>query len=93
MATLRETQERHATDVVNNNMAGLMGDFTPEGMSKAMAAFASGPITATTFEVNDLGNNEVEITYIGDARRKVWSKWQQVGERWQICDVADRTGA
>lgn len=90
MADLKETQKRHAQDVVSGNMAGLMGDFTPAGMAKVMAVMASGPITASSFEVNDLGNNEVEISYIGNTTRKVWSKWVDVGDKWQIDDVALR---
>jgi hypothetical protein len=90
MADLKETWNRHAQDLVNGNMAGLMGDFTPSGMAKAMA-LAANPITATSFEVKDLGNNEVEITYIGAARRTIWSKWEQIGDKWQISDLADRS--
>lgn len=90
MANLQETQKRHAQDVVSGNMAGLMGDFTPAGMAKVMAVMASGPITASSFEVNDLGNNEVEISYIGNITRKVWSRWVDVGDKWQIDDVALR---
>lgn len=93
MANLRETQERHAQDVVNGNMAGLMADLTPTGMTKVMGLAAGGPITATSFEIKDLGDNEAEITYVGDKRRTVWSKWEQVGDRWQICDVAERGSA
>jgi hypothetical protein len=89
MADLSETQSRHAGDVVNNNMAGLMGDFTPAAMAKVMG-IAANPIQATSFEVKDLGNNEAEITYIGDSRRTIWSKWEQTGERWQIADLAER---
>lgn len=90
MATLRETQERHASDVVAGNMAGLMGDFTPNAMSKVMA-LAANPITAKTYEVNPIADNEVEISYIdGDKRRKVWSKWVDNGGKWQIDDVAER---
>lgn len=90
MADLKETQNRHGQDVVAGNMAGLMGDFTPAGMSKVMAMMAAGPITASSFAVEDLGNNEVVISYIGDTTRKVWSKWTQVGDKWQIDDVAVR---
>lgn len=89
MAELNETRERHAKDVISGNMAGLMGDFTPSGMTKAMA-LAANPIRATSFEVKDLGNNEAEITYIGDARRTIWSKWEQNGDKWQISDLAER---
>ncbi len=90
MATLRETQDRHASDVVAGNMAGLMGDFTPNAMSKVMG-LAANPITAKTFEVNATGENEAEITYIdGDKRRKVWSKWVDNGGKWQIDDLAER---
>jgi len=90
MADLKETQNRHASDVVSGNMAGLMGDFTPNAMTKVMA-IASNPITATRYEVKDLGNDEVEIDYIGDKTRKIWSKWVNTGEKWQIDDLADRS--
>jgi hypothetical protein len=89
MSELKETQERHAQDVVSNNMAGLMGDFTPGAMTKVMA-LAANPIRATSFEIKDLGNNEAEITYIGDTRRTIWSKWEKTGERWQVADVEER---
>ena len=93
MADLQETQKRHADDIVKNNIAGLMGDFTPAAMSKVMA-LASNPITATSYEINDLGNNEVEITYISDAaRRRIWSRWEDTGGKWQIADVEERTNA
>jgi len=55
MASLEETWKRHAEDVVKGNIAGLMGDFTPAAMTKAMALGAN-PIRATSFEVKDLGN-------------------------------------
>jgi hypothetical protein len=89
MADLQETRARHANDVVTGNMAGLMGDFTPNAMAKVMAIAAS-PITATSFEVKDLGNDEAEITYIGDKSRTIWSKWVQNGDKWQIDDLAER---
>ncbi len=89
MADLTETQNRHAQDVVSGNVAGLMGDFTPAAMSKVMA-IAANPITATSYEVKDLGNNEVEITYIGDNSRTIWSKWENTGDKWQIADLAER---
>lgn len=90
MPELSETQKRHAQDVISGNMAGLMGDFTPTGMTKAMA-LAANPIQATSFEVKDLGNNEAEITYIGNASRTVWSKWEQTGDKWQISDLAEKS--
>jgi hypothetical protein len=89
MADLKETQARHAQDVVSNNMAGLTGDFTPNGMTKAMS-LAANPLAATSFEVKDLGNNEVEISYIGDKTRTIWSKWVQSGDKWQIDDLVER---
>ena len=53
-------------------------------------AIAANPLTATSFEVKDLGNNEAEISYIGDKTRVIWSKWVQNGEKWQIEDLAER---
>lgn len=89
MADLAETRERHAKDVVTNNVASLMGDFTPGAMTKVMA-LAANPIRATSYEIKELADNEAEITYIGDARRTIWSKWEQNGEKWQISDLAER---
>lgn len=89
MASLRETCDRHAKDVISGNMAGLMGDFNPAVMPKVMG-LAANPITATSYEVKELGNNEVEITYIGAGRRTVWSKWEPTGEKWQVVDLAER---
>jgi hypothetical protein len=89
MADIKDTWKRHANDIVTNNMGALMGDFTPAGLGKAMA-IAANPISATSFEIKDLGNNEAEITYIGAARRTIWSKWEQTGDQWQICDLAER---
>lgn len=88
MAELRETLNRHAQDMVNGNVAGLMGDFTPEAMSKVMG-LAANPITATSFEVKELGNNEAEIHYIGATTRKVWSKWAENNGKFQITDVKE----
>lgn len=89
MADLKETQNRHANDIVTGNMGGLMGDFTPAAMAKVMG-IAANPITATSYEVKDLGNNEAEITYIGATRRTIWSKWEDTGGKWQIVDLAER---
>jgi hypothetical protein len=88
MAELSETLKRHAGDVVSGNVAGLMGDFTPEAMGKVMA-LAANPITATSFEVKELGDNEAEISYIGATTRKVWSKWAETGGKFQITDVKE----
>jgi hypothetical protein len=88
MAELRETLNRHANDVVTGNMANLMGDFTPEAMTKVMG-LAANPITATSFEVKELGNNEAEISYIGASTRKIWSKWTDNNGKFQIVDVKE----
>ena len=90
MPELKETQARHAQDVISGNMAGLMGDFTPSGMAKAMA-LATNPLVAQSFEVSDLGNNEAEISYIGATTRTIWSKWEETSPgKWQIADLAER---
>ena len=88
MADLKETQARHAQDVVSGNMANLMGDFTPNAMTKVMA-LAANPISATSYDMKDLGNNEAEISYIGASTRKIWSKWVDSGGKWQVDDLKD----
>ncbi len=91
MADLKETWNRHASDLVAGNMAGIMGDFTPVGMSRAMA-LAVNPISAASFEIAEAGENEVEITYKGTTDRRVWSRWEETSPgKWQITDVAERT--
>lgn len=85
-----ENAGRHASDVVGGNQAGLMADFTPAGLQKAMALMAN-PLTPTSFELKDLGNNEVEISYINDTTtRVVWSKWVESDDKWQIEDLVER---
>ena len=88
MADLKETQARHAQNVVSGNMAALMGDFTPNALTRAMA-LAANPISATSYEVKDLGNNEAEISSIGASTRTIWSKWVESGGKWQIDDLKD----
>ena len=88
MAELKDTLNRRAQDVVNGNVAGLMGDFAPEALAKIMG-LAANPITATSFEVKELGNNEAEISYIGASTRKIWSKWSETGGKFQIVDVKE----
>ena len=90
MADFVENANRRAQDVISQNQAGLMSDFTPAGLQKAMAIMAN-PLTPTSAEVKDLGNGEVEISYINDnVTRVVWSKWVETGDKWQIEDLAER---
>lgn len=91
MADLRETHERHAGDVITGNLPSLMGDFAPSAMGKVMG-LAANPLVANSFEIRELANNEVEITYIGEQRRTIWSRWDEVGGKWQIVDLEERVG-
>lgn len=87
-----ETAQRHANDVVSQNQAALMGDFTPNGFSKAMTTLAANPPVATAAEVNLVADDEVEITYqTSTGPRVIWSKWVQTGDKWQIDDLAERS--
>ena len=86
-----ETAKRHANDVVAQNQAALMGDFTPAGLSKAMMTLAANPPVATAADVKQVGDGEVEITYqTASGPRVIWSKWVQSGDKWQIDDLAER---
>jgi hypothetical protein len=90
MADLNETLSRHAGDIISGNVAGLMGDFTPAAMAKVMG-IAANPIVAQRYEVKEMPGNEAEISYIGDATRVIWSKWEETAPgKWQIADVAER---
>lgn len=89
MADLHETHQRHAGDVITGNLPSLMGDFAPSAMAKVMG-LAANPLIASSFEIKELDNNECEITYIGEQRRTIWSRWEEIGGKWQIADLEER---
>ena len=53
MAELKETLNRHAQDVVSGNMAGLMGDFTPEAVRSHRLAGTLGGLLASAYVCRD----------------------------------------
>ncbi|SRR5690606_30881060 len=98
MAELKETAEQFAKDLMNQNIAGLMMAFTPEGMSKAMALQAqqqaAGPQPPTTgVEVQVLGqegdDHLVDIILKNDQGQGVIAtKWRDVAGAWKVNDMA-----
>lgn len=98
MAELKEAAEQFANDLMNQNIAGLMMAFTPEGMGKAMALQAqqqaAGPQPPTTaVEVQVLGqegeDHLVDIILKNDQGQGVIAtKWRDVAGAWKVNDMA-----
>ncbi|MGE5595775.1 MAG: hypothetical protein ACM3S1_07030 [Hyphomicrobiales bacterium] len=98
MAELKDTAEQFAKDLMNQNIAGLMMAFTPEGMGKAMALQqqqqAAGPQPpATGVEVQLQGqegeDHLVDIIMKNDQGQGVIAtKWRDVAGAWKVNDMA-----
>ncbi len=90
MAALIETWNRHAQDLLVRNIPGVVADFTPEGMAKAMSAI-SRPLAADTFAVTPLAEDEVEVTFSGEEQRTIWMRWVETPSgQWKVADVEER---
>lgn len=96
MASARETAERHANDVVAGNMAGVMGDLTPEALAEMQSKRIGPPRPTTKAEVTPIqteGNQEViDIKYSNDNEsRTIRSWWEEENGTWKIVK-ADKAG-
>jgi hypothetical protein len=92
MADAAETAHRHAQDVVKGNMAGVMGDLTPEALTKAMA-LGGGPQGVTGYDLVDNGadgdDHMFDITYHTAAgSMTITSRWRDTAGAWKIVDLA-----
>jgi hypothetical protein len=92
MADAAETANRHAQDVVNGNMAGVMGDLTPEALTKAMQ-LGGGPQGVTSYDLVDGGadgeDHLFDITYHAAAGpMTISSRWREIAGAWKIVDLA-----
>lgn len=89
MAELKEAAEQFAKDLANQNIAGLMMAFTPNGMGQAMALQAqmqaaggpqpTGPVTTTVEVIGQEGDDHlVDLTMSSDAgSRVIATRWKQ----------------
>lgn len=97
MAELQEVADQFAKDLRNQNIAGLMMAFTPEGMGKAMALqgqrqAAGNQAPATEHEIV-LGAQEgddynIDIVMKGpDGDATIATKWRDVAGSWKVNDI------
>ena len=94
MADLKESAQQFIEDLIAQNMGGLMGTLTPQGMSKAMA-LGQGPQpsgTPTRKEVVVLDaqgdDHPVDLVLATETQEFIiGTVWQQVGDAWKVNDI------
>ena len=93
MVDFQEAIDQFATDIMANNIAGLMPVFTPVGMGKAWAmqsgtAEGGGATGATSFETSDQGDNLIHITFkADDGEGTIFTQWVEVEGVWKVDDM------
>ena len=98
MADLQAAAETFANDLKNQNIAGLMMAFTPNGMMKAMAmqsqmqaAGGQQPVTGINVTVDGQEGDDhlvdIEMQNAGGANT-ITTKWKDVAGAWKVDDMA-----
>lgn len=99
MAELKDSAEQFAKDLMNQNIAGLMMAFTPNGMGQAMAlqsqmAGAPPPTGAPTMSV-EVGGQEGEDYLVdivmgseGGESRTIATRWKDIAGAWKVDGIA-----
>jgi len=99
MADVLEAAAQFANDLKNQNIAGLMMAFTPNGMGQAMSLQAqmqaSGQptdanATVTTIAIGEEGGQQlVDIVFKADAgERVIATRWADVAGSWKVDGIA-----
>lgn len=98
MADLKESAEQFGKDLMNQNIAGLMMAFTPNGMGQAMALqgqMASQPQPQGTPSLNvQVGGQEgddhlVDLVMSSDAgSTTIATRWKDIGGAWKVDGIA-----
>jgi hypothetical protein len=95
MAELKDSAEQFGKDLMNQNIAGLMMAFTPNGMGQAMAlqsqmAGAPPPTGAPTMKI-ELGAQEGDDHLVdlimgseGGESRTIATRWKDVAGAWKV---------
>ena len=94
MADLMESAQQFIEDLIAQNMGGLMGALTPEGMGKAMA-LGQGPQpsgTPTRKEALVLDpegdDHPVDLDVATETQEFViGTVWREVGGAWKVNDI------
>ena len=98
MAELQASAETFANDLKNQNIAGLMMAFTPNGMMKAMAMQAqmqaaggqqpvTGVVCTVTGQEGDDHLVDIEMLNAGGSA-VIATKWKDVAGAWKVDDMA-----
>lgn len=99
MAELKDVADQFAKDLMNQNIAGLMMAFTPNGMGQAMAlqsqmAGAPPPVGAPTVKI-EVGATEGEDHLVdlvmgseGGESRTIATRWKDVAGAWKVDGIA-----
>ena len=94
MADLKESAEKFIQDLIAQNMAGLMGAFTPEGMSKAMAmgqqGAQGGPPSRTEVNVLEASGEDHPVDLVmenSEGEAIIGTVWRDVGGTWKVHDI------
>jgi hypothetical protein len=94
MAELKDTADQFAKDLINQNIAGLMMAFTPNGMGQAMAlqgqmAAQPQPTGTPTVDVV-VGATEGEDTLVDivmasdSTSTTIATRWKDVAGAWKV---------
>ncbi len=94
MADLQEAANQFIEDLVAQNVAGLMGTFTPEAMQKAMSMGQGpqpqGPVTHKEARLLPAEGDDhpVDLVVGTDAQQAIiGTVWREVGGAWKVADI------
>jgi len=100
MAELKDSAQQFAQDLINQNIAGLMMAFTPNGMTQAMAlqgqmAAQPQPTGTPKVEVNVVGqegdDHVVDLVMSAEGSsdsRVITTRWKDVAGAWKVDGIA-----
>ncbi len=94
MADRQEAANQFIEDLVDQNVAGLMGTFTPEAMQKAMSMGqgpqAQGPVTHKEARLLPAEGDDhpVDIVVGTDTQQGIiGTVWREIDGAWKVADI------
>lgn len=94
MADLEEAASQFIEDLIAQNVAGLMGTFTPEAMQKAMSLGqgpqAQGPVTHKEARLlpAEGDNHPVDLVVGTDTQQGIiGTVWREIDGAWKVADI------
>lgn len=90
MTSVEATWHRHAESVVAGDASAVAADFTPSGMASALRTANSRAARPSGFTIRAAGENQADITYMGEVNRTMRTTWQETRPgTWQITDIVE----